>query len=294
MPSLENEPNPDKPEWKKKKPSSGKSGTPKGPSNLNPGVVDKMAQQVGEDLVWKLQEKDDQDRQSWPKKPKKDSDHEAEEAARNKEQEEEHRRQKKKKKKEKEAKEWKEREEQEAQEAKQQAEKEQLEVDKRTAWAKLIHTVRNEKYSEELLELKVYHKRFITNTQRTTVNLDSHIHYLESVQDDTSLYPNRNVILAARLIQKLKDKNRKVIAEQLQTVVDKGFSSHSPRGFPQLEDLVMKPLYFIQCLQRGNSTMMDTRDENYGDDQNIGLHYLVSQAVHAMPLHLPESNSQQP
>ena len=50
-PSPENKPNPDKPEWKKKKPSSGKSGTPKGPSNPNPKVVDKMAQQIGKDLI---------------------------------------------------------------------------------------------------------------------------------------------------------------------------------------------------------------------------------------------------
>ena len=91
MPSLENEPNPDKPERKKKKPSSGKSGTPKGPSHLNPEVVDKMAQQVGEDLIQNLQEKDNQDRQSWPKKPKKDSNREAEKAAREKEQEEQRR-----------------------------------------------------------------------------------------------------------------------------------------------------------------------------------------------------------
>ena len=116
MPSPENQPNPDKLEWKKKKSSSGKSGILKGASNPDPGVVNKMAQQIGEDLIWDLQEKDDQDRQSRPKKTKKDSDREAKKAAREKEQAEEQRKQKKKRKKEKEAKERKEKEEQEAKE----------------------------------------------------------------------------------------------------------------------------------------------------------------------------------
>ena len=98
-PSPENDPHLDKPEWKKKKLTTGRSETPKGPSKTTPKVVDKIAQEVGEDVVWKFQEEEDkQDRQSWSKKSKKDSD-------RKKEQEEEYQKQKKKEK------EWKEREE---------------------------------------------------------------------------------------------------------------------------------------------------------------------------------------
>ena len=98
-PSLENDPHPDKPERKKKKPTSGKSRMPKGPSKATPKVVDKIAQEVGKDLVWKFQEEEDkQEHRSWSKKSKKDSDWK-------KEQEEDYRRQKKKKKKEKEQKE---------------------------------------------------------------------------------------------------------------------------------------------------------------------------------------------
>ena len=101
-PSPENDPHLDKPEWKKKKPASGKSGMPKGPSKVTPKAVDKIAQEVGEDLIRKFQEEEDkQEHGSWSKKPTKDSDQK-------KEQEEEYQRQKKKKKKEKE---WKEREE---------------------------------------------------------------------------------------------------------------------------------------------------------------------------------------
>ena len=147
---------------------------------MTPKAVDKIAQEIGEDVIQKFQEEEDkQDHQSQSKKSKKDSDHEAKEAAQKKEEEEEYRKQKKKKKKEKEAKEWKEREEQKAQEAKHRVEQQQLEADKRTAWTKLLHTVWNEKYSEELLELQTYRKRYVTNNQRVTVNLDSHVCYLE-------------------------------------------------------------------------------------------------------------------
>ena len=98
-PSLENDPHPDKPERKKKKSISRKSGMPKGPSKATPKAMDKIAQEVGEDLIRKFQEEEDkQEHRSQSKKSKKDSD-------RKKEQEEEYQRQKKKKKKEKERKE---------------------------------------------------------------------------------------------------------------------------------------------------------------------------------------------
>ena len=108
--SPENDPHPDKLKWKKKKLTSGKSETPKGPSKMTSKAVDKIAQEVGEDVVWKFQEEEEkQDCQSQSKKSKRDSD-------RKKEQEEEYRRQKKKEK------EWKEREKREAQEAKRRVE----------------------------------------------------------------------------------------------------------------------------------------------------------------------------
>ena len=71
-PSPENDPHPDKPERKKKKSTSGKSEAPKGPSKVTPKAVDKIAQEVGEDLVWKFQEEEDrQEHQSWSKSPKR-------------------------------------------------------------------------------------------------------------------------------------------------------------------------------------------------------------------------------
>ena len=268
-PSPENDPHPDKPEWKKKKPTSGKSGMPKGPSKATPKVIDKIAQEVGEDLIRKFQEEEDrQEHRSQSKKSKKDSD-------RKKEQEEEYRRQKKKKKKEKER---KEREEREAKEAKRQAEQQQLEADKRTARAKLIHTVRLEKYSEELPELQAYRKKYMTSTQHATVNLDSHARYLELIRQDKSLYPNRNVILGTRLIEQLWKNGQNTEVDNVQAVIDKGMNCHTPGHFPDLDSLpIIHPLYFIRCLQRSNGAMLDSTDDNYGDDQNIGLHDLVSQ-----------------
>ena len=268
-PSLENNLHPDKLEWKKKKLTSGKSRTLKGPSKATPKAIDKIAQEVGEDLIRKYQEEEDkQEHRSQSKKSKKDSDQK-------KEQEEEYRRQKKKKKKEKE---WKEREEREAKEAKRQAKQQQLEADKRTAWAKLIHTVQLEKYSEELLELQAYHKKYMTSTQCATVNLDSHACYLELIWQDKSLYPNRNVILGTQLIEQLRKNGWNTEADNVQAVIDKGMNCHAPRDFPGLDSLpIIHPLYFIRCLQRSNGAMLDSTDDNYGDDQNIGLHDLVSQ-----------------
>ena len=267
-PSPENDPHPDKLEWKRKNPSPGKSETPKGPSKTTPKAVDKTAQEIGEDVIQKFQEEEHkQDCQSQPKKSKKDSDHEAKETAQKKEQEE-YQKQNKKKKKEKEAKEWKEREEREAQETKRWAEQQQLEPDKRTARAKLLHTVWNEKYSKELPELQAYQNRYVTNNQRVTVNLDSHVRYLEMIWQDKSLYPNRNIILGTWLIEQLRKNHRDTEADNVQAIIDKGFRSHA---------LVIKPLYFIRCLQRSNGEMLDSQDDNYGDDQNIGLHDLVSQ-----------------
>ena len=128
-----------------------------------------------------------------------------------------------------------------------------------------------------LPELQAYRKRYVTNNQRVTVNLDSHIRYLEMIWQDKSLYPNRNVILGTRLIKQLRKNHRDTEVDNVQAVIDKGFSSHVPRDFSKPDTLVIQPLYFIQCLQKNNGDMLDSRDDNYGDDQNIGLHDLVSQ-----------------
>ena len=202
-----------------KKPTSGKSGMPKGPFKVTPKAVDKLAQEVGEDLVWKFQEEEGkQEHQPRSKKSKKDSDQK-------KEQEEEYQRQKKKKKKEKEQ---KEREEREAKEAKLRTKQQQLKADKRTARAKLIHNIRLEKYSEELPELHAYRRKYVSSSQHSTVNLASHVRYLEMIQQDKSLYPNRNIMLGTRLVELLLENGRNAKVDELQAVIDKGLNCHAP------------------------------------------------------------------
>ena len=133
------------------------------------------------------------------------------------------------------------------------------------------------RYSEELPELQAYRKRYVTNNQCVTVNLDSHVHYLETIRQDKSLYPNCNIILGTWLIEQLWKNHRDTEADNVQAIIDKGFSSHAPQDFSEPDTPVIKPLYFIRCLQRSNGEMLDSWDDNYGDDQNIGLHDLVSQ-----------------
>ena len=111
----------------------------------------------------------------------------------------------------------------------------------------------------------------MTNTQHATVNL-------ELIRQNKSLYPNRNVIFGTRLIEQLRKNGQNTEAVNLQAVIDKGMNCHAPQDFPNLDSLlVIHPLYFIRCLQRSSGAMLDSTDDNYRDDQNIGLHDLVSQ-----------------
>ena len=147
-------------------------------------------------------QEDEQDQQSQPKKPKKKQypEDEAKAAAARKVQEEEEHRKKRKKEKEKEAQEAKLRAEEERQKA------EELEETTRMAQQKLFAIVRREKYMQECPELIAYWKKHITEAQRNSVNLDDHSAYLNSVWEDTSLYPHGNVMSCAQLIKKLSIK----------------------------------------------------------------------------------------
>ena len=97
------------------------------------------------------------------------------------------------------------------------------------------------------------------------------------IQQDKSLYPNRNIILGTRLIEQLWKNGQNTEAADVQAIIDKGLNSHAPRDFPDSDTPVIQPLYFIWCLQRSSGDMLDSTDNNYGDDQNIGLHDLISQ-----------------
>ena len=118
------------------------------------------------------------------------------------------------------------------------------------------------KYSEELPELQAYRRKYVTNSQCATVNLDSHVCYLEMIQQDKSLFPNHNIILGTQLIEQLQKNGQNTEADDMQAVIDKGLNSHTPWDFPDSDTPVIQPLYFIQCLQRSNRDMLDSMDDN--------------------------------
>ena len=156
------------------------------------------------------------------------------------------------------------------------AEKERLEEDKKLAWEKLTGIVQTEKYTKECLDLIAYRKKYVTEEQRSTVNLDNHISYLNLMREDKSLYPHRNVMLGAWLIWQLQKNHRDDKVEAVQAVINKGLNSYAPSGFLSPDAPVIEPQYFIWVIQKSNGKIIDHRYGNHREDQNLGLHDLVS------------------
>ena len=130
----------------------------------------------------------------------------------------------------------------------------------RTSVQSLLHTGRN-----------------ITAEQQESVNLDDHTTYLNRMRQNKFQYPYSNVMSCNQLIQQLKKNNWGKKADAVQMVIDKGLNSYAPTRMLSPSALVIEPLYFIRVIQNSNCKIMDWRDPDYGDDQNIGLHDLVSQ-----------------
>ena len=72
---------------------------------------------------------------------------------------------------------------------------------------RFINMVQREKYAHECPELIAYQKKHVTEEQRESVNLDDHTTYLNSIREDKSLYPYRNVMSCNWLVQQLKLKH---------------------------------------------------------------------------------------
>ena len=64
---------------------------------------------------------------------------------------------------------------------------------------------------------------------------------------------------------------------QTQAMIDKGLNNYTPSGFLSPDSLVIEPKYFIWVIQKSNNRIMDHRDGGHEEDQNIGLHDLVTQ-----------------
>ena len=113
--------------------------------------------------------------------------------------------------------------------------------------------------------------------QRGSINLDDHTAYLREAQKNKSLYPHKNVMSGHRLIVLLEQYGLKEKADKVWAVIKKGLNTYAPSGMLAAGDLVIEPKYFIRVLQKSNGEIMDRRDREFRDDQNIGLHDLVSQ-----------------
>ena len=86
-----------------------------------------------------------------------------------------------------------------------------------------------------------------------------------------------------QLVRQLKKHNQDKKAEAVQAVIDKGLNSYASTRTLTPNSPVIEPLYLIWVIQQKNGKIMDWRDADYRDDQNIGLHNLVSQpSMHRM------------
>ena len=63
----------------------------------------------------------------------------------------------------------------------------------------------------------------------------------------------------------------------MQAVVDKGLNSYASSRILTPDAPVIEPKYFIWVIQKKDGCIMERRDQEYGEDQNLGLHDLVSQ-----------------
>ena len=133
------------------------------------------------------------------------------------------------------------------------------------------------KYSLECPELVEYRKKNISERQWGSVNLDDHTTYLWEARKDKSLYPHNNVMSKDWLIALLEKYGLKEKADKVWAVIKKGLNTYTLSGMLAAGDPVIEPKYFIWVIQKSNGEVMDQRDEEFGDDQNIGLHDLVSQ-----------------
>ena len=106
--------------------------------------------------------------------------------------------------------------------------------------------------------------------------------YLQEAQKDKSLYPHNNVMSGDQLIALLEKYGLKEKADKVRAVIKKGLNSYAPSRMLATGDPVIEPKYFIWVIEKSNGEVMDRRDEEFGDDQNIRLHDLVSQmSMHA-------------
>ena len=240
--SPDNMPNPDKPDWKKKKSDPKETPSKSHSWGGDPGECahDRVAHRLGEELAQKYAD-EDKERQSQSKKPKKGSSSWKETSVTwDSSEENEHERKRKRKKK-----------KAQAREAELWAERERRgKEDKELARQKLLDQYRREKYSYECLELQEYHRKHITLEQMESVNLNNHSAYLTLIWQDKSRYPHWNVMSHARLLKQLKDHGMDMKANRLRMVIKKGLNNYALAWMLPTNSPIIEPKYFIWAIQK--------------------------------------------
>ena len=83
------------------------------------------------------------------------------------------------------------------------------------------------------------------------------------------------------LLKQLEDHKLEVKANRVRSVIEKGIekglNSYAPSRKLPANAPVIEPKYFIWVIQKKTGEIIDWQDGKHGEDQNIGLHDLVSQ-----------------
>ena len=113
------------------------------------------------------------------------------------------------------------------------------------------------------------------------VNLDDHSTYLTLIMQDKCQYLHWNVMSYARLLKQWHGHDMTwhgmdMKANWVRMVIEKGLNNYAlarmlPTNWP-----IIEPKYFIRLIQKKNGEIIDQWDGKHGEDQNIGLHDLVS------------------
>ena len=119
----------------------------------------------------------------------------------------------------------------------------------------------------------------ITLEQIESINLDDHLAYLTLIWQDISQYPHRNAMSCHQLLKQLEDHDLDAKADWVRTVIEKGLNSYDLAQKLHANTPIIEPKYFIRVIQKKNGEIIDRRDGKHGENQNIGLHDLVSQLL---------------
>ena len=122
--------------------------------------------------------------------------------------------------------------------------------------------------------LREYQENVITAESLRTQNIDDHSRYLDSLLDIKSLYSHATMCSVQEFLAILKSKHLDEKAAQAWATIETGLSSFKPARVTISKDIWAQ--YVIWMLQTREGKIIDSEDMEYGEEQNIGLHNIVS------------------